>query len=203
MKFYIIYKTTNILNRKYYIGKHSTSNLNDGYLGSGKILGYSINLHGRQNFKIEILEFCNNKKSLALREKEIVNENILKDPLCMNLVVGGDGGWYNDTAKSLKANNKKLWLLKNDINWANQYRSKLRDKRSSVSNISFLNKKHTETTKRKIGLTNSIKQSGNRNSQFGKCWIYSLAEKKNLSIPKENIENWLSKGWIKGRKIGL
>jgi hypothetical protein len=38
---YIIYKTTNLVNDKIYVGQHYTS-ANDGYLGSGKILDKSI-----------------------------------------------------------------------------------------------------------------------------------------------------------------
>ena len=36
---------------------HSTDDLDDGYLGSGKILGYSRAKHGDENHKKEILEF--------------------------------------------------------------------------------------------------------------------------------------------------
>ena len=45
-KFHFIYKTTNLINSKYYIGMHSTSNLKDGYLGSGKYLRSSIKKYG-------------------------------------------------------------------------------------------------------------------------------------------------------------
>ena len=64
-----IYKTTNLLNGKYYIGMHSTFNINDGYLGSGKRLWYSINKYGKQNHKIEIIEFCDNRDELKKKRR--------------------------------------------------------------------------------------------------------------------------------------
>ena len=51
---HIIYQTTNLINNKRYIGYHSTDNLDDGYLGSGKILKQSIEKNGVDNFKREI-----------------------------------------------------------------------------------------------------------------------------------------------------
>ena len=59
-KFHFIYKITNTKNGKYYIGMHSTDNLNDGYLGSGIRLRRSIRRNGIENFKIEYLEFFDN-----------------------------------------------------------------------------------------------------------------------------------------------
>ncbi len=56
-KYHFIYKTTNLINGKFYIGMHSTSNLKDGYLGSGKRLWFSIKYHGRENHIIEIKSF--------------------------------------------------------------------------------------------------------------------------------------------------
>ena len=41
-KYHFIYKTTNLLSGKYYIGMHSTDNLDDGYLGSGYRLRLAI-----------------------------------------------------------------------------------------------------------------------------------------------------------------
>ena len=42
MIFYGIYKITNLVNGKMYIGKHQTDNIDDNYFGSGKILKYAL-----------------------------------------------------------------------------------------------------------------------------------------------------------------
>lgn len=68
MRYYIVYKTTNLVNQKIYIGQHSTENLNDGYLGSGVLLQKAIKKYGRQNFIRETLEFCSEDN---LSEKEL------------------------------------------------------------------------------------------------------------------------------------
>lgn len=91
-RFHTIYKTTCVVTGKYYIGMHSSKDPNDSYLGSGKILARSIAKHGIENHKKEILHFAEDRKSLSILEEQIVNEEMLKDPLCMNLKVGGIGG---------------------------------------------------------------------------------------------------------------
>ena len=48
----IIYKTTNLVNGKIYIGQDSNNNPN--YLGSGKLLKYAISKYGIENFKLSI-----------------------------------------------------------------------------------------------------------------------------------------------------
>lgn len=62
----IIYKTTNLINGKIYIGQ---SNANDpNYLGSGTTILKAINKYGKENFIIEILEICGDKEQLNIRE---------------------------------------------------------------------------------------------------------------------------------------
>jgi group I intron endonuclease len=94
-KYHFIYKTTCNVNSKYYLGMHSTDNLDDGYIGSGTRLWHSIKKYGRENFSIEILEFLSDRELLKIRELELINAEKLVDPLCMNLRVGGEGGWIN------------------------------------------------------------------------------------------------------------
>ena len=212
-KYHYIYKTTNLVNGKYYIGMHSTDNLQDGYIGSGKRLWYSINIYGKQNFKCEILEMLPDRGSLKEREKELVNEDILKDRMCMNLKTGGDGGFVNEEHKkkffkaskkvrlhSLKKGNetvKNKW--ETDKKWSDNVRKKISEK--TKGNKSFTGKKHKEESKKKIGESNSIKQKGENNSQFGTCWITD--GKKNKKIIKTDLH--LYPEWKLGRviKIGV
>lgn len=89
---YLIYKTTNLLNNKYYIGCHQTNNLNDGYLGSGKHLKYAIKKYGKNNFKFEIMYSLSSKEEMFDLERSIVNEDLVNNPLTYNLKIGGSGG---------------------------------------------------------------------------------------------------------------
>lgn len=200
-KYHYIYKTTNLINEKYYIGMHSTDDLEDGYIGSGKRLWYSIKKYGKENFKCEILEMLVDRSSLKEREKELVNEETLKDDRCMNLKIGGEGGgklWNDDHAKKFhtaggravrlmfhKIHNEKM---KTDIEYRNKVILKL------LNNKSFSGKKHSEESKKKIGEANSIKQKGENNSQFGSYWVTN--GKENKKIKKNEI---IPIGWKLGR----
>ena len=87
---YIIYKTTNILNGKYYIG---VTNGNDpNYLGSGRALKSAIKEHGRKNFVRETLEIFSSEKEAYLRESQLVNETVVADRNSYNIGKGGKGG---------------------------------------------------------------------------------------------------------------
>lgn len=90
--YYLIYKTTNQLNGKYYVGAHRTKNKNDSYLGSGVALKRAIEKYGRENFKREILEECESEDIMFKRESEIVNA-ILEDTDSYNMTRGGKGGF--------------------------------------------------------------------------------------------------------------
>jgi hypothetical protein len=116
-KFNYFYKIENKINGNFYYGVHKTSNLNDGYLGSGKRIVYALEKYGRENFKKEILLFFNTYEEALNYESKIVTEQLISDPSCYNLAKGGksDTGFLRqgpalinkETSEIIKPNNIK------------------------------------------------------------------------------------------------
>lgn len=86
---HIIYKITNNINGKYYIGRHSTADINDNYMGSGIGIKNAIKKYGIENFKKEIIAEASSSEELWELEKQIVNEEIVKDKNSYNMAYGG------------------------------------------------------------------------------------------------------------------
>lgn len=89
MKFYGIYKITNLVNGKTYVGQHTTSNLDDGYMGSGKIIKLALKKYGAENFRKEWLGFYEDQEELNYMERVFVDQTWLDRSDTYNLVVGG------------------------------------------------------------------------------------------------------------------
>ena len=209
-----IYKTICNVTKRYYIGMHSTSNLEDGYLGSGKRLRYSIRKYGKENHTKEILEFLSTREKLVIRETEIVNKILLTDKLCMNLCVGGQGvnispegvkkgrektdkiltEKYGKHFRKIISKNYQDSLTKEDRVRINEKIKKTQKKNGFDFGSTFRGKQHTTESKNKIGKSNSLKQKGNKNSQYGTCWITN--EINNKKIYKGDL---IPKGWRLGR----
>jgi len=86
---YIIYKIQNNINGKYYIGRHATKNTHDSYMGSGRGIRNAISKYGIENFTKEIIAVADSAEKLWELEKEIVNEDVVKDPMSYNVAYGG------------------------------------------------------------------------------------------------------------------
>jgi hypothetical protein len=93
---YTIYKTTNLINGKIYIGKHKTNNPNDDYPGSGTDIRKAIIEYGRENFKKEILFIFETSDEMDEKEAEIVTSEFVLREDNYNICPGGKGGWALD-----------------------------------------------------------------------------------------------------------
>ena len=203
-KYYYIYKTTNLINGKYYYGMHRTDRLDDGYQGSGTKLKRSINKHGNENFNTEILEFLPNKEELLKREKEIINEDVLNDPNSMNLQPGGGGGLSGEEHKKkfnsaggkatvhLLEGYRETHLIK--MKTDSEYHKNITDK--LTGNKNWEGKTHTEETKKKMSKSKQGMYDGEKNPQFGSFWITNGVD--SMNVKKGSV---IPEGWYKGRKM--
>ena len=95
-----VYKTTNKLNNKIYIGVHSTKNINDGYIGSGTYLRKAIKKHGKENFERIILNNFDTREKALDKESELVNATFVLREDTYNLVLGGGGASLGSAKKT-------------------------------------------------------------------------------------------------------
>jgi hypothetical protein len=212
--FYTVYKITNKISGSYYIGKHKTKNLNDDYMGSGKLIRRAIKKYGIENFVKEYLFIYDNEQEMNNKEAEIVTEAFCLQNNTYNICRGGTGGfsYINRTGKNLygkngengkkslsKANSVLKELRKDPCYRASKSQKlKLAQKESYKKGRKngFFGKSHSDTTKKRIGITNSILQSGTRNSQFGTMWITDGIANKKIKVSDQ-----IDEGWKKGRTI--
>jgi hypothetical protein len=187
---------------------HSTDDLDDGYFGSGKIINYSVNKHGIENHKVEILEFLSSRDELKKREAEIVNEELLADPLNMNLKFGGEGGWEHIQLIRTESEQRQISALGGKALWEKHHEKMLKHlaEQNSTNHANgkirydrFTGKSHATETKRKISSSMKQKVSGVNNANFGKCWVHNDIESK--MIPTTELEESIHQGWRKGRKF--
>ncbi len=213
-KYHYIYRTTCVVTGKFYVGMHSTDNLQDGYLGSGKILGYSRCKHGDESHRLEILEMCGSRGELRQREREIVNEELLADPLNMNLKYGGEGGWTAQASrcggsKSGAKNGVKHRELMSDPKYAKMVSTRIKDGLSASSKwnsvktekqqrMTAVANSETAMEKRKATFAKNKHMQGENNSQFGTCWL-STGD-LTVKVKAHRLDEYLALGFTRGRK---
>lgn len=212
MTFFFLYRTTWQPTGEFYCGMHKTERVDDGYLGSGLRLTRKLRKHGRNEFTREILSFHSSFDELKQAERELITEEMLQNPLCLNLVIGGLGGigpGHLGTALGV-ARNK--WLWKNDP----QFQAKGLKRVSEAGKVGgqhpmaeearTLGMKMAQTSEAKESRVNTMKarqhQQKDKNSQYGTTCIYHPIDKINKRIPLSDLELWLTKGWVRGANVG-
>lgn len=203
-KFFIVYKTTNTKNGKFYVGVHTSKSLDDKYLGSGSRLKNEIKKYGLSSFKREIIAVFDNPEEMFSLESEIVNEQLILDEQCLNLKEGGNGGWNFVNSLPEKKEFYNSEDQKSRSPFCNpEWRILNKEKISEWSRNSkgFEGKKHTSAYKSHMSEIMKEKQQGEKNSQYGKVWISHSELKLSKKINGSEIEDWLEKGWKKGRRM--
>lgn len=208
--YYIIYKTTNLINGKFYIGSHKTIDPNDNYMGSGKLLQRAITKYGLDNFKKEVLFVFDNPEDMFAKEAEIVNEDFLSEENTYNLKVGGFGGFdYLNSSKYYNSTHTKshldMMVEKRKLKHPNgtfygkslSEESRLKISLKKMGRKTFAGKTHSDETKAKISSANKT-MTGDRNSQFGTIWITDGIKSKKIKK-----EDQIPPGWSRGRIINL
>jgi len=264
--FYFVYKTTNDVNGKFYIGAHQTLDLNDGYLGSGKYLNNAINKYGREHFSKKILNYFESAEDMYGHEKSLITQDLIESDDCYNLVEGGTGGsiiknrkpFYGPHTEETKikiskknfgrihsaqsranmSNNswaridpevqriharyaaKMSWLNKRS-SWTNsEFSFKRREKISESLKKYFATHDHCAKGKPKTKINcphcfknvaiNTAKRwhfdncklvNDRDNSKFSNYWIYNSELDKHKRVRIDELDFWISNGWIKGRKM--
>lgn len=178
---------------------HSTDNLQDGYIGSGTLLKRSINKYGIDNFEMVVLQFFDSREALEVAEKEFITESQLQDSGCMNLKVGGVGGF--PPGASNKGALARVAAIMSDPErkrlWAESISNGLKEHFKTHPGT-FQGRKHSYTSIEKQRASAKGKQAKEKNSQFGTKWITN--EKENRKI---KTTDQIPEGWRAGRKIKL
>lgn len=143
--FHFVYKTTHI-SGKYYIGRHSTKNINDGYFGSGR---WVKSIKDKSKLSRKILSYCNTTEELIENETLLIEENI-DNPLCMNWNDKGVG--WSSRFNPSKLNPQRFVGDKNPMK-REEVRKKVSETKKELYKKGLIKtwqgKKHTEKAKEK------------------------------------------------------
>lgn len=181
-------------------------------MGSGLLIRRAVQKHGVENFKKEIIEVYETESEMNLAERILV---VLDKEVSYNQCPGGHGGWgfvnlegrniYSAHAERSRENLEKAKQKQRELRlggiqeeW-NKAASRAIKAKWTKEGHPWIGRKHDADTKSLIGKKNSIRQSGSKNSQFGTCWITD--GNSNRKIKVTDLDEWLTQGWTKGRKI--
>ena len=168
----IIYKTTNLINGKIYIGQDSKNN--PKYLGSGVIIIKAIKKYGKENFIKETIEHCETKENLDLKEIYWINYYNSVNPNGYNISIGGGG------CLGCKISDKTKEKL-SDVNKGKILSDETKQKISEANKGKIFTKTHKDKISK-----NHADVNGKNNPMYGKTHSDEIKEKlKNINLGKK------------------
>lgn len=217
-----IYMTTNMINGTRYIGQHSATEFDKHYYGSGVLIKEALKEYGFDNFKCEIIEWCDTFEELNEREKYWIRYyNADLDDNFYNIAMGGSNSrfclrgknhpWYNKK-HSEKSLEKMSRSKQGDLNpmygkhHSDETKNKIRNAELGERNHMYgkheeaywFNKNRDENTKNKISETRKLSKvaAGENNPFFGKKHTEEDKQKMSESS-KDRV--WINNGEISKR----
>lgn len=211
--YHIVYLTTNLINQKIYVGVHSTYNLNDGYLGSGKLISKAIKKYNKENFQRQILYYCLESDDAYEIESQIVTKEFIKLKNVYNITPGSRCTSKFFTSHPLKGKTfEEYYGLEKAKNIKEKISLKMKNRpstRKGTKRPEHLIKQSIETmksrsynricseeTKQKISNSNKgkirseeFKQNVSDNKKGKKCKPFSEEHKQKLSIKNKERAN--------------
>lgn len=194
-KIFFIYKITNNVNQKCYVGQHYGFP-DDGYMGSGKIIKQAIAKYGLDSFSKQIIETCKNKDETNQKEKFWINECKSLVPNGYNITIGGNGGNtltnhpdYLKIRQKMKDHHSDYWKGRHHTE-ETKTKIKLHHHDVSKENHPSWGLKRSEETRKKIGEKSKLKK--------GYIHIYNpqTGERKCHMDPTKPIPEGFIKGFV-------
>lgn len=198
---FYIYRITNLINGKTYIGQHKYKTLDDGYMGSGKLLKRAYKKYGIENFKKEII--CKNvqyKETIDDMERFYIKKEREQNPFgCYNITDGGQGGCTEEMKKKISEKlkghkvsdetRKKLSKsLKGKSAWNNGKQCSEETKKKIAETLKGntpwnKGKRLSEEHKKKLSETN-------KGNQYAKGAVRSEETRRRISEAKKGRPSW-------------
>ena len=172
-----IYKITNLINNKQYVGQ-SVKDINEHYYGSGILIKKAIKKYKKQNFKKDIIEICSSIDELNIKESYYISKFKTIQPHGYNIRSGGNNSFLSETTKNkISVSRKNKCVGPNNPNWkAASFTEDTKRKISKSVKLRYdtypsykkaisktsKNRKHSEITKKIM----SDKKSSNGNPRY-------------------------------------
>lgn len=194
-----IYKVTNCINKKVYIGM-KTGEFDIKYYGSGKLIKSAIEKYGIEYFILQVIDYAKNKKDLSRKEKYWIKtyRMFLGKSRMYNIHDGGEGG---NTKKD--KTKEELDLIYQKVKCTKIKNGKKQRTQKEILKCIIRSKNRIKNHPNTIPNNKGRKHSGEKlknitaaNHMRGKMWITNgnkdKAINKNSEIPD---------GWYKGKSI--
>ncbi len=182
-----LYKITNLLNGKIYIGVHFSKRISDQYMGSGSAIKKAIKKYGKHNFTKEILEYFESDQAMFDREREVVNESFVLNSETYNLVIGGKGtgSGSNHPLFGKKRPDHSEFMKNNNPTKGKPRSQKVKDAVSSANK----GRKYSQEINKKKGRSQELNHFfGKKGTALNKKWINNGVESRLVDLSQFTLD---------------